>query len=129
MASDVTHAAALEVLNEIERFRTAPVTEDELSLATSYLDGVFPIRFETTAAIASALTTLVVYDLPDDWYDVYRERVRAVTSGDVLIAADRHLHPEALQMVVVGNATAVRERLEAMGFGPLRVYDVEGSPL
>jgi len=129
VASDVTHAAALEVLNEIERFRTAPVTEDELSLATSYLDGVFPIRFETTAAIASALTTLVVYDLPDDWYDVYRERVRAVTSGDVLIAADRHLHPEALQMVVVGNATAVRERLEAMGFGPLRVYDVEGSPL
>src|SRR5438477_241686 len=85
---------ANEVLNEIERFRTAPVTEDELSLATSYLDGVFPIRFETTAAIASALTTLVVYDLPDDWYDVYRERVRAVTSGDVLIAADRHLHPE-----------------------------------
>ena len=47
----------------------------------------------------------------------------------MLIAADRHLHPEALQMVVVGNATAVRERLEAMGFGPLRVYDVEGSPL
>src|SRR5207253_2207103 len=47
----------------------------------------------------------------------------------VAIAADRHLHPEALQMVVVGNAAAVRERLEAMAFGPLRVYDVEGSPL
>src|SRR5437868_13225703 len=128
VASDVTHAAALEVLNEIERIRTAPITEDELSLATSYLDGVFPIRFETTSAIAAALTTLVVYDLPDDWYDEYRERVRSVTTGDVLTAADRHLHPEALQMVVVGNAAAVRDRVEAIGFGPVRVYDVEGRP-
>jgi zinc protease len=129
VASDVTHLAATEVIKEIERFRTAPVSADELSLATSYLDGVFPIRFETTAAISSALTTLVVYDLPDDWYDVYRECVRGVTSGDVLMAAERHLHPDELQMVVVGNAAAVRERLEGISFGPLQVYDVEGSPI
>ena len=126
VASEVTPAAATEVLKEIDRFRSAPITEDELTLATSYLDGVFPIRFETTSAIASALTTLVVYDLPEDWYDEYRARVRAVTSGDVLMAAERHLHPEALQMVVVGNAGAVREGMEAIAFGPVQRYDVEG---
>ena len=128
VASDVTHAAAAEVLKEIDRFRAAPITEDELSLATSYLDGVFPIRFETTSAIAAALSNLVVYDLPDDWYDEYRSRVRAVTSGDVLTAADRHLHPDELQMVVVGNAAAVREGIDAMAFGPVQIYDLEGRP-
>lgn len=128
VASDVTHSAATEVLKEIDRFRATPISEDELTLATSYLDGVFPIRFETTSAIAAALTTLVVYDLPDDWYDEYRTRVRAVTSGDVLSVAERHLHPEALQMVVVGNAAAVRPGMQAMEFGPLQVYDVEGRP-
>ena len=128
VASDVTHAAAAEVLKEIDRFRAAPITEDELSLATSYLDGVFPIRFETTSAIAAALANLVVYDLPDDWYDEYRSRVRAVTSGDVLTAANRHLHPDELQMVVVGSASAVREGIDAMAFGPVQVYDVEGRP-
>jgi zinc protease len=126
VASEVTPAAATEVLKEIDRFRSEPITEDELTLATSYLDGVFPIRFETTSAIASALTTLAVYDLPDDWYDEYRARVRAVTSGDVLVAAERHLHPEAMQMVVVGNAAAVREGMEAIAFGPVQRYDVEG---
>src|ERR1043166_2104825 len=57
--SDVTDAAVREVLAEIERMRTEPIRDDELSLATSYLDGVFPIRFETTAAIAAALGVLV----------------------------------------------------------------------
>ena len=128
VASEVTHAAATEVLKEIERFRSAPISEDELTLATSYLDGVFPIRFETTSAIASALTTLVVYDLPDDWYDEYRARVRGVTSADVLVAAERHLQPDALQMVVVGSAAAVREGMQAIAFGPLQLYDVEGRP-
>ncbi|HKW11288.1 MAG TPA: pitrilysin family protein [Gemmatimonadaceae bacterium] len=128
VASEVTHSAAIEVINEIERIRSAPITPDELSLATSYLDGVFPIRFETTSAIAAALTTLVVYGLPDDWYDTYREHVRAVMAADVLSAAERHLHPEALQMVVVGSAAAVRDSVEAMAFGPVQVYDVEGRP-
>jgi predicted Zn-dependent peptidase len=128
VASDVTHAAAEEVLKEIERIRVSPIKEEELTLATSYLDGVFPIRFETTSAIAGALTTLVVYDLPDDWYDEYRDRVRSVTVGDVQTAAERHLHPSALQMVIVGNATAVRSGVESMAFGPVQVYDLEGRP-
>jgi zinc protease len=128
VASEVTQAAATEVLKEIDRFRDEAISDDELTLATSYLDGVFPIRFETTSAIVSALTTLAVYDLPDDWYDEYRARVRAVTSGDVLIAAERHLHPEMLQMVVVGNASSVRAGMEAMAFGPVQVYDVAGRP-
>jgi zinc protease len=127
--SEVTDAAAREVMNEIERMRAERISDDELSLATSYLDGVFPIRYETTAAIAAALGTLVVYDLPDDWYDEYRERVRSVTTEHVLTAAQRHLHPESLQMVVVGNASSIRDRLTGLGFGALHVYDAEGRPI
>lgn len=126
--SDVTDAAAREVIAEIERIRQAPIARDELSLATSYLDGVFPIRYETTAAIAAALATLVVYDLPSDWFDRYRDRVRAVTERDVLRAAERYLHPDQLQMVVVGNAAAVRDRIAGLEFGSLHVYDANGQP-
>ncbi|MEJ7809274.1 MAG: pitrilysin family protein [Gemmatimonadaceae bacterium] len=124
--SDVTDAAAREVLVEIERIRRDAVGSDELSLATSYLDGVFPIKYETTAAIAQALAAMVVYGLPDDYFDTYRANVRAVTITDVLTAAERHLHPDALQLVVVGDPAAVREPLERLAFGPLTVYDADG---
>jgi zinc protease len=126
--SDITHEAAREVLIEIDRMRAEAISPDELSLATSYLDGVFPIRFETTAAIAAALSILVLHGLPDDYYDRYRERVRAITTDQILQAAQRYLHPEALQLVAVGDPVSVREPLAQLGFGPITVYDTLGQP-
>ena len=49
--------------SEIERMRTELVTEEELTLATSYLGGVFPIQYETTAAIATASLTRTIGSL------------------------------------------------------------------
>ena len=127
--SDVTVDAARQVLLEIDRMRAEEVEDEELSLATSFLDGVFPIRFETTDAIASALAKLVIYGLPEDYYDTYRERIRSVTAGDVLAAARQHLHPERLQTVIVGDPGVVLEPLEDAGFGDVLVYDAEGRRL
>lgn len=125
--SDVTAAAAAEVLKEIERMRSEKVSAEELSLATSYLEGVFPIRYETTAAIARALTAMVVYGLPADYFDTYRDRVHAVSAPDVLRAARDFLHPEELQLVAVGDPAVIREPLAAIDLGPLQTYDATGN--
>lgn len=119
--SEVSADAVRETLAEIDGIRSEEVTADELSLATSYLEGVFPIRYETTAAIASALASIVTFGLPEDFYDTYRDNIRAVSPGDVLTAARTHVHPEKLQAVVVGDPTVIRAPLEKLGFGPVSV--------
>ncbi|MBA3578833.1 MAG: insulinase family protein [Gemmatimonadaceae bacterium] len=120
VGTDVTADAAREVLGELERIREEEISTDELSLVVSYLQGVFPIRYESTAAIAGALANLVTYDLPEDYYDTYRDRVGAVTTADALRAAREHIRPEALRMVVVGEASLL-DKLEQMQFGPIDV--------
>lgn len=125
--SDVTDAAVREIMIEIDRMRSAEVSEAELSLATSYLDGVFPIRFETTTAIANALANLVAFGLPNDYYDRYRENIRSVSAARVLDAARAHVRPDELQIVVVGDPSLVREPLGQLGLGPVRAYDAEGN--
>jgi len=119
----VTADALREILAEFARIRADGVTEDELSLAVSYLVGVFPVRFETTAEVAGGLANVEIFRLPSDYFFTYRDRVRAVTAADVHRVAQAHLDPGRLQVVIVGDATAIRERVEGMGIGPVRVYD------
>ncbi len=121
VATPVTGSAVREVMNELARMQAGPPSEDELSLSTSYLDGVFPIRFETTDAIAGALAILRTLRLPDDYYDTYRSRIRAVTADGVTRAAQQHLHPERLQILAVGDRSAVAPLLEALEIAPLEV--------
>ncbi|NUO63560.1 MAG: insulinase family protein [Gemmatimonadaceae bacterium] len=129
VASEATAAATREILAEIDRMRSEPITEEELTLATSYMSGVFPIRYETTAAIATALANLVVYGLDDSYFDTYRANIESVTTTDVLEAAQRHLHPERLRIVVIGDPAEVAGPLAALDAGPVSLYDAEGSPL
>lgn len=121
--SEVTAAAVAETLGEIDRMRESEIAEEELTLATSYLEGVFPIRYETTSAIAGALVNMVTFGLPEDYFDRYRANITAVTTADVLAAANAHVRPEQLQVVVVGNPDVIQEPVEKLSIGPMTVRE------
>jgi zinc protease len=121
--SEVTAPALREILMEIDRIRGERISAEELSLARDYLEGVFPIRYETTAAIASALATVAIYDLPSDYYDTYRTNIHNVSEDAVLRAAQTHLHPEQLQTVIVGDAATIRDSLTDQSPGDVTVHN------
>ena len=121
--SEVTAPALTEILLEIDRIRSDRISDEELTLARDYLEGVFPIRFESTAAIATALATLVVHSLPADYYGVYRKNIHSVSADAVLAAANAHLHPLELQTVIVGDAKTIRSSLVDPRFGELLVHN------
>jgi zinc protease len=121
--SEVTAPALREILFEIDRIRADRILPEELSLAKDYLEGVFPIRYETTSAIASALATLAIYDLPSDYYDSYRANIHAISADAVLEAAKAHLHPQQLQTVIVGDAAVVRGSVAELSVGDVVVHN------
>lgn len=123
--TEVTDAAVREILLEIDRIREAEVSMDEMELATKYLGGVFPIRYETTGAVAGALAMANVYGLNDDYFGTYRDRIAAVTPADVLAAARAHLHPDELQVLAVGDASAIEGPLAALQLGVLSVTNAD----
>jgi zinc protease len=124
--SEVTAPAVADIMAELERLAADPVEAAELDAARDYLIGVFPLRFETSAQVAGALTGLVVYGLPDDELDRYRPAVAAVTADDVRAAAAAHIRPDAASIVVVGDVARFEESLREAGYGEVEIVYDEG---
>ena len=55
--------------------------EEELGLARNALTLSLPRQFETVSQVTRKRATQVVYDLPEDWWETYRDRVEAVDAG------------------------------------------------
>ena len=96
----------------MERIRNEPVTEKEISDAKSYLTGVFPIRLETQEGLIDQLVQIKMLGLPDDYLQVYREQVQAVTSEEIQSVAQKYVKPNEAAIVIVGDGAQVIEQLE-----------------
>jgi len=121
VGTDVTALAVREIVKELEQFVDGGPTDEEVAAARDYAAGVFGLQLETAGQIASRISQLVVYGLPDDYYHTYRDSLRAVTAGQVAAAVKRHIRPDELQIVVVGDADEIVAPLEALDLGLVEV--------
>jgi predicted Zn-dependent peptidase len=121
--TDKTAESVTEFFKELNRIRT-PIPPDELAKAKNYIALGFPGEFETSADLAAMFATLIVYDLPDDYYATYVDRVLAVTPADVERAARQHIQPDRLAVLIVGDRQAVEPKVKALALGPVRVLNV-----
>jgi predicted Zn-dependent peptidase len=103
-----------EVLAETETFTRDGPTDDEVEAARDYIAGVFPLRMETTAQLASHLAESLVFDLPDDHQARFRDHVRAVTTDAAHEAVSRHIRPQELTVVVVAHRLSTVRRCAAI---------------
>ena len=99
-----TVALATEIaLEEIERIRTEPASDEEIAIAKASLIETFPRRFESAARIAGIYAGDAYIGRSHDYWKNWRSQVQAVTADDVLRVARKYLKPEALVFLVVGK--------------------------
>jgi predicted Zn-dependent peptidase len=124
--NEVTRESVTEVLNELRRIRTGDIEDRELDDTKSYLMGVFPATVQTASDIASRLLDMELYGLPEDYFDRYRENIAKLGKDDIARVAKKYIDPDRALIVIVGNASQVREPLGTLGM-PLHEIDVEGN--
>jgi zinc protease len=126
--NEVTRESVHEILEELRRIRTGHVESHELDDTKSYLMGVFPATVQSAADVAGRLVDMELYGLPEDYFDKYRENIGAITKADVARVAEKYIDPERALIVIVGNASQVRESLGGLGY-PIHELDIEGMAI
>jgi zinc protease len=122
-----TDSSLVEFIKEIDLMREKGLTAAELEAAKNRAKGVFATSFEMPQQIAASLVNLVVYTLPDDYFQNYLKSVDAVTLDDVQRIARQYLDTSKMALVVVGDAKVIRPGIEGLNLAPIVTADVNGN--
>ncbi len=124
--NSVTKDSLKEFFFELTRIREEKASEEELNDAKNYLTGVFPIRAETQGGLTSLIVSQVLFDLPEDYLETYRDNIRAVSLDEVQEAAKKHIKPNELAIVIVGDADEVYSQAKEFA-ETVEVFDTDGN--
>lgn len=105
--SETVAQATQIVLDEIERIRKEPVSEEELQTVKNSAIEVFPRQFSSASATAGIFASDELTGRDPNYWRTYRDRIRAVTVADVQRVAQKYLHPDKLVILAVGNVEAM----------------------
>ncbi len=125
--NDVVAASITEMFYEMDKLRSLPVPVAELADAQNYLSGVFSMGLATQEGLLGQLATVALNELPDDYLETYRQKVRALTPEDLLNTARQYFDSANMQIVVVGDRNHIES--QARLFGEVEIYDAQGAPL
>lgn len=112
----VTDSAAVQILEEVQKIISEPVTQKELDAAKATYIGNFVMALERPSTIANYALNIESEGLPKDFYKTYLARINAITVTDVQQAAEKYFTTENTQVVVTGKGQEVLENLEKMNF-------------
>lgn len=125
--NDVVAASLTEIFYEMDKLRSVPVPESELADAQNYLSGIFSMGLATQNGLLSQVAVVALNDLPEDYLETYRARVRSLTPQDLLETARKYLDSANMQIVVVGDRAQIES--QAALFGEMEIFDAQGKRL
>ena len=127
--ADKTTESLAEIRREIRDVRgIEPPSAEELTRIKRSRTLSLPGRWETNGAVLAAMSEVVSFGLPDDYWNTYAGNLQALSLNEVAEAAVGTLAPERLIWVIVGDRKRIEAGLRSLNVGELRFIDAEGNP-
>ena len=129
----VTDSSVVELVKEIEKIRTVPVSQAELDQAKAKYVGDFVLALERPSTIAQYALSILTEGLPSDFYTTYLQKINAVSIEDIQRVTQKYFHLNNARIFVTGKGSEVLENLEkAAPLGttlPIKFYDKYGEEI
>ena len=127
--NEVTDSAIVEMLYEIKRITTELVDSASLAVTKNYMSGSFARTLESPNTAAWFALNIKRYNLPEDYYSTYLQKLSEITVEDVYRVAKRYIHPDQINIACVGNPSIKESLKQFSTSGIVELYDAYGRPL
>jgi len=115
--SDKTTESIKEVYKEFSDIvGSRPVTDDELNKIKLNQVLELPGSWETNGAVLGSIGNIIMFNLPEDYYETYPEKVKNLSLEDMSNAAQKTLKPDNLIWIVVGDKSKIEEGIKSLGY-------------
>jgi len=128
--TDKTKESLVEMNKEFhDVVGSRPLSQEELEKVQANETLSLPGSRETQNAVGGSILDLVQFGLPDDYYETYAGKVRALKTSDLADAAHLVVHPDQLTWVIVGDRAKIEAGVKELNLGELKILSADGKPL
>jgi zinc protease len=128
--TDKTKESMAEIVKEFEGVLKAhPLTAEELGKTKKQQVLELAGKWETMGAVSGSIDEIVRYGLPDDYFNTYTEKVKALDLPKLQQAAETVLHPDRMVWVVVGDLAKIEPGIRELNLGEIRYIDADGKAI
>ncbi|MBT0584833.1 M16 family metallopeptidase [Alteromonas oceanisediminis] len=103
-----------EIISEIQHYKAQGPTEGEMALMKNAFTQSDALRYETPSSKSQFLRHLLVYDLDRNYTQKQLEIINSIDAQTLQSLAQKHLVLDDMQLIVVGDAQALRAELESL---------------
>jgi len=101
-----------EILFEVNRMRTEPVSDAELQGIKNYMAGLYVLQNSTRFGVIGQLENMNYNELDKSYIDNYVKNVLAVTAADIQAMAKKYLNEDRMTVVVVGDLAKIAPQIK-----------------
>jgi predicted Zn-dependent peptidase len=128
--TDKTKESVQEIQKEFSAFvGDNPVSQEEFDKVQENTVLQLPGRWETNQAVGGSLTETVKYDLAEDYFQTYGERVKNLNLDEVRTLSQKMVEPDKLQWFIVGDKEKILAGLEELNMDKIVMIDADGNIL
>ncbi|MCK6693911.1 MAG: insulinase family protein, partial [Thermoanaerobaculia bacterium] len=125
--TDKTKESVQEIMKEVKQFvADKPMTQAEFDKTKQNTVMGMAGMWETNAAVNASARNLVKYNLKDDYWKTYSQRVQNLSLKDVQSVAKTIVQPNDMGWFMAGDAEKVTPGLEQLGMEIIQI-DAEGK--
>lgn len=116
VSTENTANALKEIFTEIKKVKEG-ISPVELAFAKSSLSKRFPANFETFRQLSANISSKIIHNLPENYFETYLEKLNNVIIEEVNKVAENSIHPDKLVTVLVGDSEKLIKQIKEKDFG------------